>query len=206
MPVRKIPNRRGVRSGLFSSHTTGSMIPHETLVEKDLLILLDYSKDVTHIESQPYAIPYKFEGKPYTYYPDFRVTEAGKTVIYECKAEKYLLTERNQVKYTAADAWCRKQDFEFRVISDKEIRAGYRLSNIKFMRRYAMYRINKNQLSVVKAHLHSQGGRSMIGQLINVLPSQSDAPLVYAMLYHHQLVVSDLNGAPLSPSTSVRIG
>jgi hypothetical protein len=87
------------------------------------------------------VVPYTFNGKPKRYFPDFLVVwEDNKTQVIEIKphretkpprqtknkSRKTLLYEqftylKNQLKWKAANEFCLKKDWEFKILTEKDI-------------------------------------------------------------------------------------
>ena len=123
---------------------------YRSLWERKVMIYFDKRKDVKRWSSEEIAIPYRnpFDGKVHRYFPDFyceRIDpKTGKIVkeVIEVKPKrqtlppkskgKTLLTERktyiiNQVKWEAANDYCRDRGYVFRVFTEEQIRpANYR--------------------------------------------------------------------------------
>jgi hypothetical protein len=77
MPVRKVSNRGGNTIGHFPSLKMGRMIDYESLIERDLIYLLEFEQDVTWYAEQPLTIPYHYEEKERDYTPDFHIVCQG---------------------------------------------------------------------------------------------------------------------------------
>jgi hypothetical protein len=142
MPVRKVSNRGGNAIGRFPSIKMGRMIAFESLLERDFIYLLDYDPEVEWFEEQPMKIEYEHETKQLYYTPDFHLFERGKHVLVECKPERFVETEENRRKFAMAGEWCRVSDWEFRLITDQQVRSGYRLQNVKLLAQYARQKIS----------------------------------------------------------------
>ena len=127
MPVRNVTNRGGNVIGRFPSLKMQRMIAFESLLERDFIYLLDYDANVTWFEEQPLTIEYQHEGKLRHYTPDFHLIEHDQHVLVECKPDHFVATADNQRKFAVAQAWCLACDWQFRIVTDAEVRAGYRL-------------------------------------------------------------------------------
>jgi hypothetical protein len=138
MSVRRPSNRDGKRYiGKFPSFRLNRTIWFESLLERDFLYLLEYDHlDVEYFESQPCRIHYRREGRKRRYTPDFLVVRKGGRQIVEVKPEEKALEERNREIFRIAAAACARQGYEFRVVTDAEIRIEPRLENVKILLRY----------------------------------------------------------------------
>ena len=142
MPVRKVSNRGGNAIGRFPSTKMGRMIAFESLLERDFIYLLDYDPAVEWFEEQPLSIEYVHETKLLHYTPDFHLLERGRHVLVECKPERFVETEENLRKFAVAQAWCEETRWEFRVVTDQQVRNGYRLQNVKLLAQYARQKVD----------------------------------------------------------------
>lgn len=139
-PARSLrPARRALtgRVALAGGSTAG----HESSLERDWLIALDFDWRVRRIQEQPYTLAYSIGGKKRRYTPDilaeFDDGTAQWAVVYEVKAHEDL--RKNWVKYRprfkVAVADCRRKGQRFRIITERHIRTPY-VENVKFLRRY----------------------------------------------------------------------
>lgn len=117
--------------------------------EKQFMILLDRDTRVIKWASESFPIAYRspIDNKVHRYFPDFIITikhKSGqeKTYIIEIKPhretqppkinntkkkKKTIITEqltyvRNQAKFTAAEKFCEKNGWEFKLITEKHMR------------------------------------------------------------------------------------
>lgn len=144
MPVRKIPmNYRNV-TGVFPSLRSIGSAAFESTLERDFLTILDFDYEVEKFEVQPVKIEYIDEfAKKRTYTPDVLVqyrcnhSDDPKYTLYEVKYRKDLKEKWPELrpKFKAALHFARTKGWNFKIITDLEIRRPY-LENIKFLRRY----------------------------------------------------------------------
>lgn len=167
MPVRKIPkNYLGVTGG-FSSGKNGCALGFESLLEKDYMILLEFDPEVERFEEQPVRIPVEAKGRrPTSYVPDilvhYRPARNGKVRkarLVEVKKRSDL--EKNKEKYApkfaAAKRYAADRGWEFRVVSDEEIRIPC-LPNLKFLREYRLIAPDETQIDAVLDGIKDAGG------------------------------------------------
>jgi hypothetical protein len=132
MSSRKVVTRRGRRiRGYFPSHKCGRMIAWESLLERDAILLLEFSQGVVSYRHQPTVIDYSDGEQMRKYYPDFEVVLDGGEVIHlEIKPAAELALSAVSAKYRqiAADYQCRQQ--RFRILTDDEIRVEPLLGNL----------------------------------------------------------------------------
>lgn len=87
MPVRKVvlPTGRKVR-GYFPSKKMGRMIEWESPLERDAIVLLEFSPGVVSFQEQPRKVIFYIGGVPHVYFPDFEVVLTnGKVIDVEVK-------------------------------------------------------------------------------------------------------------------------
>ena len=87
MSSRKVVTRRGRRiRGYFPSYKCGRMIAWESLLERDAILLLEFSQGVVSYGDQPAVIDYSDGEQMRKYYPDFEaMLECGEAVHMEIK-------------------------------------------------------------------------------------------------------------------------
>lgn len=207
MPVRKVSNRGGNAIGRFPSTKMGRMIAFESLLERDFIYLLDYDPDVEWFEEQPLSIEYMLETKLLHYTPDFHVLECGWHVLVECKPEQFAETEENRRKFAVAQEWCEKRGWEFRVITDQQVRSGFRLQNVKLLAQYARQKVGIGIRSQIHAFLQEAQTDVSIRKLAHaVLPDNPSAVTasIFCLAYHHVMNLS-IDDAPISEATAVSL-
>ena len=207
MPVRKVSNRGGNVVGRFPSLKMGRMIAFESLLERDFIYLLDYDLRVEWFEEQPLTIEYLHEGQALHYTPDFHLIEAGQHVLIECKPERFVDRDDNPRKFAVAREWCIARRGEFRVVTDQQLRTGFRLQNIQRLTRYARMTVDMNLCRQIESCLRATSAPTLqaLAQHLDPVDPQRVTAHVLHMAYHHQLELP-LDMAPLSGGTSVTLG
>jgi len=104
MPVRTIrPNYRSV-TGKVNLGPPHGMVPFESTLERDFLVLVALDPGLAAIESQPLKIPYRRpNGRRTNYYPDYRVV-LGPAVAPDLRRAPFLRGESTviaEIKYWA---------------------------------------------------------------------------------------------------------
>src|SRR5258708_29523779 len=102
MPVRKVANHGSNIIGRYPSLKMGRMVAFESTIERDYIYLLDYEPAVTSFAEQPLTIDYFCDGTMFHYTPDFHAVENGQNVMVECKQIRFVETEENHRKFSAA--------------------------------------------------------------------------------------------------------
>jgi hypothetical protein len=205
MPVRKVSNRGGNAIGRFPSLKMGRMIAFESLLERDFIYLLDFEASVEWFEEQPLVIEYLHEGKRLHYTPDFHLFEAGQHVLIECKPECFVDTDENRRKFAVAQEWCEGRKWEFRTVTDRQIRAGFHLHNVKLLTQYARQKVDPILVSQIQASLQdAQTTRSIQEVALAILPTHPGVVTasILHLAYHHEIDLP-LDATPISWETQV---
>lgn len=121
----------------------------ESSLERDLLLLVHWDHEVEWYQSQPVKIEYTdSQGKARSYTPDllvsYRTIERSgrppktlKPLLCEVKYREDLVKQRDQLKpkFRAARSYAKANGYEFRVLTEREIRTEY-LKNVQFLWSY----------------------------------------------------------------------
>jgi len=205
MPVRKVSSGGRNSIGRFPSLKMGRMIAFESLLERDFIYLLDYDARVEWFEEQPLTMEYQHDDQTLHYTPDFQVVGAGQQVVVECKPERFVETSDNQRKFAVARAWCAARDWEFRVVTDQQIRAGHRLTNIIRLTQYARLSLDPVLQHQIKAVLQDTTRPITLQALVQTIEAADSDRVMAGVLhlaFHHQVDLA-LDLAPLSGQTLV---
>jgi hypothetical protein len=109
--------------------------------ENSFMFYLDNHEKVKGWCSECVIIPYTFRGKTHRYYPDFLIVwEDDKKQVIEIKPHRETLPPRksqkksqktmiyeqltfskNMAKWEAAEGYCKKKGWEFKVLTEKDI-------------------------------------------------------------------------------------
>lgn len=208
MPVRKVSNRSKRNTiGDFPSIKMKRMIAFESLVERDGIYTFDFEQDVLAFEEQPLSIEYEHEGKKRHYTPDFLLKKPNYSVIVECKPAEFVDSPENRRKFDIARQWCDEHGYLFQVLTETELREGFRLENIKLLTRFARQRVGPEMRSRIFDRLYSPGSNMTIHALAShVSPTNPTIaiPAILCMAYHHEVVVP-LNEAKVTGDTPVSL-
>lgn len=207
MPVRRVSNRGGNIIGKFPSLKLGRMVAFESTLERDFLYLLDYEQDVTWFAEQPITLEYSHEGRTLHYTPDFHALRANRNQLVECKPADLVDTDENRRKFTAARRWCAERDWTFHVVTDRQLRAGCYLKNIKLFTYYARQAVRPEDKARVFAALESADPSVTVGRLAQWLrPDDPPAalPILWHMAFHHEVSLA-LEAALVSPGSPIAL-
>jgi hypothetical protein len=106
-------------------------VAFESLIERDALLLFEFSRGVAGYREQPYAIHYTSEGRSRRYTPDFEVTLAsGAVLLIEVKPEEKALAPEEGRRLRRIGEHFSELGVPFRVLTETEIRRGALLRNL----------------------------------------------------------------------------
>jgi hypothetical protein len=192
MPSRKISNRGSKKNiGKFPSSKMKRTIYWESLIERDLIFLLEYDPEVTSYEEQPDPVTYMLAGKQRHLTPDFFVERGGPTQLIEVKPEAKM---KKYAEIFREVRWeCRQTGRgEFVVATEKMIRVEPKLGNIKFLFRYARTPILMKHQRLLQDFFNLKG-EAPIRELAEYFGSEAvenAAQVVYALVYHGFLEIN----------------
>jgi hypothetical protein len=205
MPVRKVSNHGGNVIGRFPSAKMGRMIAFESLLERDFIYLIEYDPSVEWFEEQPLSIEYSHEARQLHYTPDFHLLELERHVLVECKPERFVKTEENRRKFAVTQEWCADRSWEFRIITEQQVRNGFRLQNIKLLAQYARLQVDAVMRHQIHAFLQEAQSATSIQKLSHaILPSNPPVVMasVLCLAYHREISLS-LDEFPISDATAI---
>ncbi len=148
--VREILLKKFSLTGVINISQVNKPVQFESSLERDFIYLLEFNSNVKFYLEQPLEIKFEdLEGKKRKYTPDFIVEYFdGKIELIEIKYKSVLISKRDEleVKFDAAKKFCKKNKFEFKVITDEYIRneKESELINYKFLSRYRSFFKNIN--------------------------------------------------------------
>jgi len=206
MPVRTPSNRGGNTIGWFASYKMRRSIAYESLLECDYLFLLDFADEVAAFEEQPLTITYQHAGRTHRYTPDFRVSQGGHELLVECKPLALVGTDENRRKFAAGEAWAAEHGHQFQVVTEREIRHGWRVENVRLLTQFARYpvepAIRTRILGVLSATYESLTLGQLASEVAEREPANSLVPAILRLAYHHELIVP-LDDARISGETAI---
>ncbi|MEI8612161.1 Tn7 transposase TnsA N-terminal domain-containing protein [Enterovibrio sp. Hal110] len=122
----------------FISVKCNDIIPCESPIEFDACYHLEYHPDVQSFESQPFCFEYQLEDGVHSYTPDFLVTmKNGKKSLQEIKRSRFGLTPEYLHTFEAMQKGSEAIGFPLHLVTERQIRKGFILDNLKLIHRYA---------------------------------------------------------------------
>jgi len=217
MKNRKIGYTYGSVSGNFSFRQEKS-IAFESLLEKDLLTLLEYNQKVLDVVEQPVTLEYtNNNGREASYTPDFLVyfkTKIGggifspydKPLLIEVKPHNILRKKFNELrpKFKIAMKYAIENGFIFKIYDERRIRGVY-FQNISFIERYKSLQYDPHEEKQILNHLEKLGQTTIDHVLayLYVSPTQRGIAIgqIWNMLANHK-IACDMH-IPLTQKTTI---
>lgn len=166
-PIRKIGLGRRAVAGMMPSdkQAEGGIARFESSLERDFYVLLEFNRQVTRWDPQPVRLAVQATGRSYvpdvlvTYMDDVRDQSTRRRILYEIKYRAELRTKWKEYRpgFKAARAYARSQGWEFKLITEREIRSGGLLWNAKFLLPYIHDEVSAGERGLLLKMLSSQG-------------------------------------------------
>jgi hypothetical protein len=125
---------------LVASRKAVGELPTESLIEYDGLIELLADPDIVSVQVQPETISLEIDGETVKYTTDAKfVRRDGSIGFREFKDSSKPLSPEMERKLQAAKTHFVQRGYEFSVRTSGEIGAGFRIANLKLLKRYARW-------------------------------------------------------------------
>jgi hypothetical protein len=199
-PVRSFRWSKGQRHwpGWWWSATSGRHIGHESWLERDHAMLLDFDRDVVGFASQPFWLHWRTE-RDRRHAPDFFVRlRDGTGVVVDVRAEERI-EPSDAAAFAAMARACEAVGWGFRRVGVPDL---IRLGNVRWLSRYRRPRcgartdIASRLLEVFEQPRALLDGAGQVGDRLVVLP------VLYHLMWSQRLV-TDLGLEPLHPASMV---
>lgn len=142
----------------FASFKNRSTIMCESSLERDCCYHLEYSKDVVAFQSQPEGFYYSSGNKRYPYTPDFLVqNQDGSEYFIEVKPLNKIFPEDFKNTFALKRIAAKKLGKPLVLVTDKQIRKGSFLENLKLSHRYSRLMDTDTSLICVVDELRAIG-------------------------------------------------
>lgn len=132
-PRARQPTRNfsGLFRGKFPSLKVGRMIHWESLLERDAIMMFEFSPGVASFREQPFSTHYFFEGRMRRYTPDFELTfQSGRVQLIEVKPWTKLQNLDVRRRFEAIKSHYSSSGLAFALLDDKQIRRQPLLKNL----------------------------------------------------------------------------
>ncbi|PSW58050.1 TnsA endonuclease N-terminal domain-containing protein [Photobacterium leiognathi] len=142
----------------FASLKNQSVIMCESTLEQDCCYHLEYFKKVIAYQSQPEGFYYFLGNKHYPYTPDFLVrNKDGSEYFIEVKPLNKTFSEDFKNKFASKRNAAKKLGKPLLLVTDRQIRKGLFLDNLKLIHRYSGLMDSNESLSLVINELRTIG-------------------------------------------------
>jgi hypothetical protein len=201
-PVRRFPSYRGQRSfsGYYFAAAMGRHVGFESWLERDHLMMLDFSPQVEAFAAQPFWLSWSSGGRIRQHAPDFfaRLTD-GRGVVIDVRADDRIALEDAEA-FEAAAAACESVGWVYRRVGALD---PVLAANMRWLAGYRHPRCLREEhrvrlMEVSNEAMPLQAGVEVVGDRIAVLPS----------LFHLMwagILATDLTSAPLRGSSMVSV-
>lgn len=203
--ARKIrPNRRSI-TGLVPSLKTNRLIPHESTLERDAIILYEGDPRVRRVTAQPVLI----KDGAVRYTPDLLIERDSDSEFVEVKYSADLKEQWAEIRarLSAGAKYANARGFGFSIDTEEKIRS-HRLANLKRLWRYRRVDVPTHERIAIRALVAEHGPQTALEIVRRLSGSVEEQPAlltsVWALLTDGSLV-ADLDFAPLNNSTPLRL-
>lgn len=202
-PVRKFPSYQGQRNfpGLYFASSTGHHVGFESWLERDQLMMLDFSPRARAFAAQPFWLLWSSGGKARRHAPDFFVRMAdGTGVVVDVRADDRIAAEDAEAFEATAGA-CESVGWGYRRVGELD---PVLVANVRWLAGYRHRRCLREEYRVRLVEVFARSmpllaGVEEVGDRIAVLPS----------LFHLMwtgVLATDLALAPLTGTSLVSLG
>jgi hypothetical protein len=201
-PVRSFPSYRGQRNfpGLYFAACMGRHVGFESWLERDQLMMLDFSPRVRSFAAQPFWLLWSSGGRARQHTPDFFVRLAGgRGVVVDVRADERIASVDAEA-FEATAAACESVGWGYRRVGALD---PVLAANVRWLAGYRHPRCVRgdHRARLVEVFTRSTpllAGVEAVGDRIAVLPS----------LFHLMwtgVLTTDLAAAPLTGSSLVSV-
>lgn len=187
--VRKIGMSDLSLTGNFYSVKENKIVNFESSLERDYIHLLEFDNNVYRYFEQPIKIYY---GNQRYYVPDFFVkfhSSGFKDELVEVKYSNDLEenAEKYYEKFEAARNFCNDNNITFKIITEKEIRGGFKLHNAKFLLGYVNPKAGFNEfyIDLLRNILETKSGVIKIEEALTLATKNESkrGEILYVLLH-----------------------
>lgn len=207
-PARKIVTGRRRRvTGYVPSRKAASpgLVPWESELERDCVVLAEFRPSVRAIVAQPHTLEAWSDAESFEHTPDYllRLGQAGEDdEVVEVKPGVRALQPETERRLRISAAAHRALGFSFSVLGEAEIRAQPRLANAEILLRYRLAAAREGFVHRIATLLGSADGRLTVGDCVRAMDGDPSARFEIYALACRGVVELDLS-APLGPDTAV---
>ncbi len=208
--VRKIPTNRRSSRGYYSFRGV-DCVAHESTVERDFVMRMEFDEHVEKIVSQPVELSYiDLNGRKQRYTPDYLVyfrNPERKPMLVEVKEREELLEKFQKLKpkFAKAFAIAKQEGWIFKIYDERRIH-GILLENIRKLRNFSVSSVPDEARHFLLDSLNKTQLPITVKQFLESCTKDRDEYLqtigrIWWLARHH-LVYLDLS-SPLSQNTQI---
>jgi hypothetical protein len=178
----------GLIRGKFPSRKMGRMIHWESQLERDAVLLLEFSLRVIEYREQPFTIYYTANGDSRRYTPDFEVTlDSGEIIVAEVKPAKRIQEPALKEKFGHIQEHFNRRQRPFCILTEAEIRRPELLANLRMLLRHRDKSLTNFQRRQFAMHLSTLKSFSF-----GCLTKEFGDPAIVWVLLDERLIFCDL--------------
>jgi len=180
MSVRKIKKSYLSCTGYFASYKNKNQVAFESVLERDLFMILEFDTNVVKYEEQPMQVFYPFNDKTRKYTPDVLVTYQDATQkLIEVKYSSELVKKPELInKFNILQEYFSiEHNLSFELFTDKQINTLY-LDNLKFLYNFAFIPIHTEYTNRIKELLRHHDVIT-IKDILSILATNRNRQLQY---------------------------
>lgn len=184
----------GAAAGMLFSYMLDRQIRWVGILMYEELLHLECDREVIKYEPNPLTISKMLpSGDLCSVVPHVQVMRPGGNSLVLCKWRQSLQTKDGQTELEVARSWGQMNNHTIEVVTEKELRSGYSLRNVKLLWRHRYERVTKETRKLVSAYLVEANGTATLKDLASAIAGPSEQyplmqlPLLYNMLFHGDL-------------------
>jgi TnsA endonuclease N terminal/TnsA endonuclease C terminal len=211
LPARKVPKNYRNVTGLISTTKSDRMTAYESRLEHDFMKLVGFDPRVSSYVEQPVKIEFTdATGRLRTYTPDILVSyhpqqdaQDTRPLLVEIKYRRDLFKNWPDLKpkFRAARRYAREQGWEFKIITEVEIRTPY-LKNVVFLLGYRNLSVVDAETGQLLEMLKRLGGADPDELLLAISEGRIKRAQLLPTLWH--LVANNCIGVDLTQPLTMR--
>ncbi|KZB70814.1 MULTISPECIES: TnsA endonuclease N-terminal domain-containing protein [Thalassospira] len=172
-PVRQVVSRsKGRVHGLYYSRKAKRLLPWESQLERDALIILDLIPEVDDIAVQPFKLTYQFDGRDRVYFPDILITGGFGQKVIEVKPKRDLGKPENLKRFPVIETVLAEKGYQFEIWTEDDIRREPRRSNVKSLSPHRLSASPKFCANRFRGYLRSSGN-CLIRDLVEIIGDEA---------------------------------
>jgi hypothetical protein len=192
---------------LHPSLKSKTMLELGSVLDAEAAVMMDWEPRVKSYTPRAFSIPFAYKGRDQEFAPSFHVIWQESPGLLICAWHAGLLSPRIQAQLDAARGWCTGQDWRFDLMTEVDLRSGFKLQNIKLLTRYARYPLLP-QIEARIWRILTEFVRPLSLRDVGLQVAPDNLPTVYAHLlhlaYYHRITIP-VESAVISPNTLVEL-